>query len=243
MKSTELTDNDLRYVVTRLPRDVRDLLTQNPNKLFLGGGFIRATIAGETPSDIDLFGPDRDFLDAVASLLASRREGSKVHKSKNAITLLTHDRLPVQFITRWTFNDAASLVASFDFTVCQAAIYRGGKGQSNDPWRSATGAGFYVDLAGRHLVYTNPVREEEAGGSMLRVIKYVKRGYTIQVSSLGQVIARLADKVDYSKDLGRVNTGQVIAGMLREVDPLLVVDGLDVVDDHEPEDGNDPAAR
>lgn len=238
----ELTANDLRYVVTRLPRDVRDLLTQNPNKLFLGGGFIRATIAGEAPSDIDLFGPDKAFLDAVSTLLASRREGCKIHRTKNAITLLSHDRLPVQFITRWTFESAADLVASFDFTVCQAAICRGGKGQSNDPWHSAVGEGFYVDLAGRRLVYTNPIREEEAGGSMLRVIKYVKRGYSIQVSSLGQVIARLADKVDYKASMGRVDTGQVIAGMLREVDPLLVVDGLDVVDDHEPEDGNDTAA-
>jgi hypothetical protein len=239
----QLTSNDLRYVVTRLPRDIRDLLTQNPGKLFLGGGFIRATIAGETPSDIDLFGPDKAFLDAVSSLLASRREGCKVHRTKNAITLLTHDRLPVQFITRWTFDNAAALVASFDFTVCQAAIYRGGKGDSNDPWHSACGENFYVDLAGRRLVYTNPIREEEAGGSMLRVIKYVKRGYSVQVSSLGQVIARLADKVDHRAGMGRVDTGQVIAGMLREVDPLLVVDGLDVVDDHEPEDVNDPAAR
>ena len=227
----ELTPNDLRYVVTRLPRDIRDLLSENPKKLFLGGGFIRATIAGETPSDIDLFGPDKTFLDAVASLLATRREGCKVHRTKNAITLLSHNRLPVQFITRWTFDTAEALVASFDFTVCQAAIYRGGKDEFNG-WRSACGGAFYVDLAGRRLVYTNPVREEEAGGSMLRVIKYVKRGYSIQVSSLGQVIARLADKVDHRTGMGRVDTGQVIAGMLREVDPLLVVDGLDVVDDH-----------
>jgi len=231
MDRATLTANDLRYVVQRLPRDIRDILSENHGKLFLGGGFIRATIAGEVPSDIDLFGPDADFLDAVASILASCREGSKVHKSKNAITLLTPDRLPVQFITRWTFENARDLVNSFDFTVCQAAIWRAGN-QSNSPWRSQVGDGFYVDLAGRRLVYTNPIREEEAGGSMLRVIKYVKRGYSIQVQSLGDVIGRLADKVEPGSHVG---TGQVIAGLLREVDPLLVLDGLDVVDDHEPE--------
>lgn len=231
---TQLTSNDLRYVVQRLPRDIRELLSEHHGKLFLGGGFIRATIAGETPSDIDLFGPDKDYIEAVASILATRRAGTKTHKSKNAITLLTPDRLPVQFITRWTFTNGADLVKSFDFTVCQAALWRGGK-NSNDPWRSEISDGFYVDLAGRRLVYTNPVREEEAGGSMLRVIKYVKRGYSIQVSSLGDVIARLANKVDYTRPMSQVDAGQVIAGMLREVDPLLVVDGLDVVDDHEPE--------
>lgn len=231
----ELTHNDLRYVVQRLPRDIRDLLTEHHGKLFLGGGFIRATIAGETPSDIDLFGHDAEVLDSVAKILADRRPGTKTHKSKNAITLLTPDRLPVQFITRWTFQTAVELVASFDFTVCQAAIWRGGN-QSNAPWRSSIGDGFYVDLAGRRLVYTSPVRVEEAGGSLLRVIKYVKRGYSIQVASLGAVVARLSSSVDPSRmDWNEANIAHIFGGLLREVDPLLVVDGLEVVDDHEPE--------
>ena len=229
----ELTTADLRYVVQRLPRDIRDLLSENPNKLFVGGGFIRATVAGETPSDIDIFGVDKDFLIAVANLLSSRRPGSKVHTTKNAVTLLTPDRLPVQFITRWTFQTSADLIKSFDFTVCQAAVWRHGKG-STAPWQSARGENFYVDLAGRRLVYTNPVRDEEAGGSMLRVIKYIKRGYTIQVSSLGDVIARMVDKLPPVGRFAADTTGQAITGMLREVDPLLVVDGFEIVDDHEP---------
>lgn len=232
--SAALTPNDLRYVVTRLPRDVRQLMSENPGKLFLGGGFIRATIAGETPSDIDLFGADKTVLASLATILASRREGAKTHTSKNAITLITPERLPVQFITRWTFDNAAALVASFDFTVCQAAIWRAGD-QVNSPWRSASGSNFYIDLAGRRLVYTRPFRDEEVGGSMLRVIKYVRRGYSIQVSSLGDVIARLTWAVRSSHLASdEAGTGQVIAGLLREVDPLLVVDGVDVVDDHEP---------
>lgn len=228
----ELTENDLRYVVQRLPRDIRDILTENAGRLFLGGGFIRATVAGEEPSDIDLFGPDKTILDSIATLLASRRPGCRIHRSKNAITLITPDRMTVQFITRWTFEKAEDLVASFDFTVCQAAIHRTGK-QTNSAWKSTIGDGFYVDLAGRRLVYTSPKREEEAGGSLLRVIKYVKRGYSIQVTSLGGVIARLADKLD-----GRAGTegekALVLSGLLREVDPLFVVDGIDVVDEHEP---------
>lgn len=233
-----LTANDLRYVVQRLPRDIRDLLTENAGRLYIGGGFIRATIAGEEPSDIDLFGDDPAFLKTVADLLKTRRAiGTKLHTTNNAITLLTPDRLPVQFITRWTFKNGYDLVNSFDFTVCQAAIWRAGN-KVNSEWMSSTGDGFYVDLAGRRLVYTNPVREEEAGGSMLRVLKYVKRGYSIQVSSLGDVIARLADKVDAARvDGERLTTGKVISSMLREVDPLLVVDGFDIVDDHEPTDG------
>lgn len=230
----ELTDNDLRYVVTRLPKDIRQLLTEHHGKLFVGGGFIRATIAGEEPSDIDLFGPDKTLLDSIAEILKSRREGSRLYRSKNAITLVTPNRMPIQFITRWTFDNAADLTASFDFTVCQAAIWRAGN-QSNSEWRSSLGERFYIDLAGRRLVYTSPVREEEAGGSMLRVLKYVKRGYSIQVTSLGAVIARLAGALrDSHMAQTEAGTAQVLAGLLREVDPLTVVDGFDVVDEHEP---------
>src|SRR3546814_14358866 len=87
----------------------------------------------------------------------------------NAVTLLTSDRMTVQFITRWTFDNAADLVASFDFTVCQAAIWRNRLGE----WKSLISNSFYIDLAGRRLVYTPPEREEEAGGSPLRITTYV----------------------------------------------------------------------
>lgn len=238
----ELTKNDLRYVVTRLPRDIRTLLSENPRKLYVGGGFIRATIASEVPSDIDIFGSDPVFLDAMAVTLHTRRPGSKLHRSKNAITLITPDRLMVQFITRWTFDTARALVDSFDFTVCQSALWRDGR-QSNDAWASCVGENFYVDLAGRRLVYTSPVRIEEAGGSLLRVIKYVKRGYSIQVDSLGRVVARLSGAI---RDTPRASTeeglGTIYAGLLREVDPALVVDGFELVDDHAQPEGFEDAS-
>lgn len=228
-----LTENDLRYVVTRLPKDIRQLLSENAGKLFVGGGFIRATVAAETPSDIDIFGSDKSFLNTIAELLKSRREGSKIHRTRNAITLLTPNRMPVQFITRWTFDTPEALVASFDFTICQAAIGRKGT-EKNAPWLSVTGENFYIDLAGRRLVYTNPVREEEAGGSLLRAFKFVKRGYSIQVDSLGHVVGRLVTAMRASH-LAEAEPGRVLSGLLREVDPLLVVDGFEVVDEHEPE--------
>lgn len=234
----DLTPNDLQFVVQRLPKDIRALLSENPSCLFVGGGFIRACIAGETPSDIDVFGSDPALLAVLAETLRLRRgPDTRVHTTKNAITVITPNRLPVQFIRRWTFPDAVSLIASFDFTVCQAAVWRAGKA-TNAEWRSATGSGFYVDLAGRRLVYTSPMREEEAGGSLLRALKYVKRGYSIQVSSLGAVVARLAMKVrDSHLSADEAGTAQVLTGLLREVDPLLVIDGFDVEDDHEPPEG------
>ena len=71
-----LTPNDLRFVLQRLPKDVRQLLTEHSGQLFLGGGFVRAAIAGETPSDIDLFGANKALIDSIATILASRRPGA-----------------------------------------------------------------------------------------------------------------------------------------------------------------------
>lgn len=230
----QLTPTDLQFVVRRLPKDVRELMMANT--LFLGGGFIRETIANQGGvKDIDLFGPDSLRLALYGADLFEKRLAAggtpRRHTTPNALTLLCPPRLPVQFIKRWTFDEPEQLVASFDFTVCQAAVWYDATLKS---WMSACSDRFYADLAARRLVYTFPQREEEAGGSMMRVLKLLQRGYSIQAQSLAGVIARLTHKVHE----GRLREGteqeraQVITGLLREVDPLLVVDGLEVIDEH-----------
>lgn len=223
----KLTDSDLRFVVARIPKDIRDLLIAQP--FFVAGGFIRETIAtaGVGAKDIDLFGPTKDSLVAQAAMLAQNRK-AKFHQTDNACTLIKSGRVPVQFITRWTFDNGEDLLKSFDFTVCQAAIWHDGV------WQSAVSPEFYPDLAARRLVYTNPVRDEEAGGSMMRVRKFLARGYNIQAASLGRVMARCVGKVRDFDGLDEEMRGRVIAGLLQEVDPMLVVDGFEVVDEDAP---------
>lgn len=238
----ELQTNDLNHVVRRIPKDIRALLSKYHGTLFLGGGYIRAVVAGETPNDIDLFGVSKEHIKKMAEELQASRGGKShciLHQTKNAITVICNGRLTVQFITRWTYSDLNGVVSSFDFTVCQAAICRAG-GSKTDSWLSAASDRFYIDLAARRLVYTHPVRDEEAGGSMMRAIKYMKRGYTMQIGSLAGVIARLTAKIDTTKlaidDEPQVR--RVLHGLLEEVDPSIVVDGLEVTDDHETPDGD-----
>jgi hypothetical protein len=230
----ELSKVDLHHVLSRTPRDVRDLL--KANKLFLAGGFIRAIIAGEKPSDIDLLGPDKIALEMYAVNLASARSG-RVHKTDNALTVL-----------RWIYDDAETLISQFDFTIVQAVIWYELVGDVPAPgekwkgeWKSICSDGFYPDLAARRLVYINPVRAEDAGGSMLRVIKYIKRGYNIQVPSLAAVTARFVAGLKISNDsiliidgVERINekwSAPILMGLLREVDPLAFVDGIEMVDE------------
>lgn len=222
-----LTNTDLNFVVRRIPKDIRDLLTSN--RLFIAGGFIREVIAGNDPKDIDLFGSSKDFLGAVAQTLAAGRDVHP-HTTDNAITILCPPRLPVQFITRWCFSEPTPLVESFDFTVCQAVIWWDGASQR---WESMASESFYPDLAARRLVYTFPKRDEEAGGSMLRARKFLQRGYSIQADALAGVIARVAMKVHWDRiNSDELEAAKVISGLLREVDPMLVVDGLEPTDEH-----------
>jgi hypothetical protein len=257
----ELSKSDLHFVLSRCPRDILKMLKEHERKLFLAGGFIRSTIAGEKTSDVDLFGPSQEFLLQVAKDITLERKG-RYFATKNAYTVLAPPRFPVQLITRWVFDDPQRLILSFDFTVCRAVIWaerqadttimKDGKPNTrkNYLFQSAIGEGFYEDLAARRLVYTHPDRVEDAGGSLLRVLKFVKKGYNIQAPSVAGVVARILatlsenglETEERAEDAGgktsirRIKESwatMVVTGLLREVDPLTVIDGVDFVDEHE----------
>jgi len=229
---------DLNFVCSRVPKDLRNLMMKDYPMLMIGGGFIRATIAGEKPSDIDIFGPDKDTLKAAAMALALKRS-ARLHESDNAFTILAPPRIPVQFIYRWVFDHPAALIGTFDFTICQAALYIKECPLENSEstvrkWDSVISEDFYRDLAARRLVYTHPVRNEDAGGSLMRVRKFLTRGYNIQAQSLAGVCARLFMGVRNLEDFSdEKRLTKILSGLLREVDPLIVVDGVDWIDEHQ----------
>jgi len=221
----ELTRGDLRFVVARLPKDLVGLIKKH--RLIVAGGFIRETIACGKVSDIDVFGTAENILDLAALELSQERKG-RLFKTKNATTVLSPPRLPVQFVKRWLFADPVTCIESFDFTVCQAAIwFDGGK------WFSVVSEGFYFDLAARRLVYTYPQRDEDAGGSMIRMKKFIQRGYSIQAESMAGVISRLVSRLKDVSLTDEKAVSKILVGLLREVDPLTVVDGVDLIDEHE----------
>jgi hypothetical protein len=236
---TELTKTDMHFVCARLPKDLVEVVKKH--NLIVAGGFIRDTIAGNKMADIDIFGVSVPTLELASLELSQSRKG-RLFKSDNAITVLSPPRLAVQFIKRWLFNSPVDCVNSFDFTVCQAAIWF-----SDNEWHSAVSDGFYPDLAARRLVYTFPHRNEDAGGSMLRIRKFLRRGYNIQSASIAGVVTRLVfglkrpiEAIDDEHGVSRV-----LIALLREVDPLTVVDGVDMVDEHEvvdqqPTEGDTP---
>jgi hypothetical protein len=230
----ELNKMDLQWALRRTPAAVLKLMKDRPGKLFCAGGFIRACVANEKVEDIDLFVSSKDDARPYAELLAAKADG-KVYATDNALTVKGY-ALPVQIIHRWTYEQPEDVVRSFDFTIAMAGFwwdanklvdsgYGVFKLTPEPGWRSVCHDRFYEDLAAKRLRYTAPVRNEDAGGSLLRVLKFYQRGYRIPLDSLGAVTARLLNDVNAFAVLqGRAadreeQLAKVITGLLHEVDP------------------------
>ncbi len=225
----ELNKEDLLWCVQRLPKRVKDTMKQSRGYIpVVAGGFIRSCIANEKISDIDMFaigGDDKSPEEFALSLARIRGVGivDAPKKSPNTWQINVGD-MPVQMIHRWRFDTVEDCILSLDFTICQAAIWWNGS-----EWVSACVASYYQDLAAKRLNYTAPERDEDAGGSMLRILKYYQRGYRIPLDSLGLVIARMVSGIkeenfrrigSMPKESWEKQIGHVLTGLLRIVDPL-----------------------
>lgn len=226
-----LLDEDLNYIVRNLPRDVRTLMEKQP--IFLAGGYIRSMIAGEPVNDIDLWGGSASELLRQAELFAAKRQ-VRIIGTDNACTILTLGKTPVQFITRWAYDDPTELAKSFDYSIASAVIWYD---SMLGVWMSYCDEYFYPDLAAKRLRYRNPIRNEDAGGSMLRMTKFLNRGYKISPESMGKVMARLfaGFKFDNVDPRNEDWNAKIIISLLREVDPLTLIDGVESVEGNDNE--------
>lgn len=229
----ELNPQDLLWAVRLLPRQVRNQMITYGPRLVLGGGFVRSTVSGEKPNDIDLFTQTPEDAKLFAAELAGQSRKKKAYETGNALSVKLTPRHFVQYIHRWTYPTPADLIESFDFTIaCSAVWFEPGK------WTSLVDDEFYADLAAKRLTYRSPLRNEDAGGSMLRVLKFYQRGFRIPLDSLGAVLARLVNGVDLlsievlpdsDSVLGNTREGRwakILTGLLREVDPQIDLDHL-----------------
>lgn len=223
---------DIAWIARVTPRAVRSVLQQFPGKVYLAGGFVRSIIANEKVNDVDLFtGPeDRTRAEAAITLALGVKP---VCSTKNAVTWRAHP-YDIQLITRWTFETPEACVMSFDFTIAQGLVYFPAVAGESDEARNfrakaqgyglagLVGSEFYSDLAAKRLVYTAPARDEDAGGSFLRLQKFVSRGYRAPVDSLADVSARLFKGLGLRANVdlqNEVAVSRAVERMLRLVDP------------------------
>jgi hypothetical protein len=260
----ELSRNDLQWCLKRAPKCLLELLKERSGKVFVGGGFIRACIANETVNDIDLFVGDKDEAWGMAQFLMAKLAGkfTRLWKTDNAFTV--HGAgVPIQIIHRWTYTTPEQLMKSFDFTIAMAGFWwektsedvqfpntqdAGTHLAKVGKWMSICDDRFYEDLAAKRLRYTSPVRNEDAGGSLLRVLKFYQKGYRIPLDSMGAVVARLQQGVIPGALHGAKGVteedrlARALTGLLREVDPNAPEDHiayLPGMDDENQEENHD----
>jgi hypothetical protein len=242
MTYMNLRQQDLLWAVRRLPKTLRHIMLKVGPELVVAGGYVRACVANEPINDVDCFAPSREKAEEWAKMLCK-----KPYETDNAFTCKMQ-RSTVQFIHRWTYKKPEEILESFDFTIAMAAIWfqpevnfsiLGAPVISGSVPKQYVGIcdpDFYADLAAKRLVYTSPERNEDAGGSFLRVLKFYQRGYRIPLDSCGAVLSRLmtavkiedlhkaaltiAEEQDISVELAwERQLAKVLTGLLREVDP------------------------
>lgn len=249
-----LVYHDLQFALLRTPKQLLGIMKRPEwaGKIFVGGGFLRSIVAGDEVNDIDVFVTSESAAHNLAAQLVEA-SGQLSAPGTERLTWVTDNAITVkcfkpyiQIIHRWTFDSAKAVSDSFDFTCCCAAFWWESNTASDDiltcegdgQWRSVCDPRFYCDVAGKRLIYRNPIRNEDAGGSMLRVLKYYQKGYRIPLDSLADVITRLVQGVEFGVTSSRsITLGQgrvcfdtpegtqefsrIICGLLREVDPAI----------------------
>lgn len=253
----QLDKHDLQWAVRLLPREVKEMMEEYGERIVLGGGFLRSSVSGERPNDIDLFTKSEEDAALFAHELAGKK---KVLETGNAYSVRKVGGYFVQFIHRWTYGNPVQILESFDYTIACCAIWYSplcskecyisdghhivddcvrcnkclkSRSEGCGSWKSLVDDNFYSDLAAKRLVYRSPQRNEDAGGSILRMLKFYQRGFRIPLDSLGAVLARLVDGVDLKGievisaegtslgDTTEKRWAKVLTGLLREVDPLV----------------------
>lgn len=204
----EIKDDDLEKCLALLPAGVREILFEFGSKLVVAGGLVRSVVAGEQVADVDVFARGSGLAHVCAERLSKTWQeiyGAKVavHSSSLAVTVRVVGRegiLPVQFCHRWSsFQDASELIGRFDFTVCKAAFWHDGS-----RWCSLVDPTFYESVEKKRLRYCSPDREEAPGDSLLRVLKYYRRGYRIGLWDLGRVVSRLLETGEGDDEVGEL---------------------------------------
>jgi hypothetical protein len=247
----QLDPHDLNWALRLLPRQVKELMEAH-SEIILGGGFIRSAVQGERPNDIDLFVPSEALARQYAQELAGNK---KFLETGNAYSVSKVGGHFVQFVHRWTYSNPRALLESFDFTIACAAVWYAEYCQHQDSvvttqmgnictrcllcdplkeirqggcWLSEVDDNFYSDLAAKRLVYRSPQRNEDAGGSFLRLLKFYHRGFRSPLDSLGGIIARLVGGIDEDKLTGFIEDQgmtreqgrtRILTSLLVEVDP------------------------
>lgn len=207
---SELLPEDVNYISQLIPWPVARLMQDSKQAIVLAGGFIRSVISGEPIADVDLWVPSAEVAKEMATKLRNPTYSdapTKLIETQNAMTV-TGLEWPVQFVSRWTFDTPQAVIGHFDFTIARACIWWDA---ASLQFRSLCDERFYQDIAGRRLVYREETPMDGCGGSMIRLLKFYRKGYRAPLTSLAMLIERCTSHAAERKT--------DVLGILAEIDP------------------------
>lgn len=185
----------------------------NDTSVVLAGGFVRDTLSGAAPKDVDLWVRDAETEDRVHKALVPVTETFK--QSPWATTYLSR-WLPIQVI-RWEFTTLSDLLRHFDFSVCQAAVCYA------DTWIGLASVEFFTDIQDHVIHYNTEQHKFLVASDVWHMTRLLSKGYRIPKSELIEVMSRFAATVQgrtipTEGDVKRIEEVFEDAGYRRRVD-------------------------
>lgn len=161
----------------------------------IGGGFIRDYYAGRDPKDMDIYFPYKERYYDACSYFTTDLNSCKINQTDYSSTYMVEGNI-IQLVKIVFHNDDMdSLLETFDFTVCKAAVYEGKLHMDPE---------FHRDLMKRQLVYTGsgtgmPIL------SLHRAIKFCQDyGYHIDINETNKILKEIRALSDNDfADMGR----------------------------------------
>ena len=152
------------------------LFLPEPARGMIAGGFVRDSLLGVAPNDLDFYAP-RD----ECATLAARLEMAdwQLRAAHGVLSTWSKDRKSVQLIE--FSGNAAACIRRFDLTICCVALDL----QSRDV---ICADAFISDLAARRLVIHDPALPID---TMRRVARFVRHGFTICGTELRELKRRI----------------------------------------------------
>lgn len=139
-----------------------------PKGAFIAGGALTSVFTGQLINDVDMyFKTKEDFLQAVCQAYDERMWA--VAATDRAVTFVYQDKI-VQLMHFDFFDTAEAIFDAFDYTVCMAAY-------DLDKQEFVFHEDFMKHSAQRFLRFHSGTRYPY--GSLMRVLKYQQRGFTI----------------------------------------------------------------
>ena len=196
--SSILIHPDLTANITRqLPEDVKVLLQRFGSGLCVAGGFCRDSFLGDTPKDVDIFGTSEELVRDASNwfgFLNNDYEGAvDTANSRTFKPRYDHEVQPVQFVTRTFYPTHEELIESFDWSVCQCAVYYS---VLSEKFHGICTKAFGEDIQAGTLHYTAPERDEDPGASVLRMVKLTQKGFKPTEDSIARCVGRFASRMD-----------------------------------------------